>query len=142
MKNLKNILGIFSAIAVIGTGLLVPMCGDAQEVRSYFISDAAGSPVVATDAYANVTWSEDYLPYGERRDHAASSGANERWYTGAPQNEDTGLVDMGDRQYDPAVGRFLSIDPVDASTEDMFSVNRYAYANNNPYRYNFLKENR
>jgi uncharacterized protein RhaS with RHS repeats len=42
---------------------------------------------------------------------------------------------MQQRYYDPIAGRFLSMDPIssDADTGDKFD--RYAYANNNPYRY-------
>lgn len=38
---------------------------------------------------------------------------------------------MQARYYDPVASRFLSVDPVAASAE---SVNRYWYANNNPYK--------
>jgi uncharacterized protein RhaS with RHS repeats len=42
---------------------------------------------------------------------------------------------MQQRYYDPIAGRFLSVDPVttDAATGGHF--NRYAYADNNPYKY-------
>jgi hypothetical protein len=33
------------------------------------------------------------------------------------------------------LGRFLSVDPVQFREDNIFSFNRYAYANNNPYRY-------
>jgi uncharacterized protein RhaS with RHS repeats len=39
------------------------------------------------------------------------------------------------RQYDPVVGRFMSIDPVGFQETNVHSFNRYAYANNNPYKY-------
>lgn len=135
MKNSKRFhLGILPHVAMFLAMLLTSLV-QAQELRTYFVTDPQGSPVIGTDAYANVVWSEDYLPYGERRYRSVSSGDNERWFTGAVQNEDTGLVDLGNRKYDPVLGRFLSIDPVGASAEKPFSVNRYAYANNNPYRY-------
>lgn len=135
MKNSKRFhLGILPHVAMFLAMLLTPLV-QAQELRTYFVADPQGSPVIGTDAYANVVWSEDYLPYGERRYRSVSSGDNERWFTAAVQNEDTGLVDLGNRKYDPVLGRFLSIDPVGASAEKPFSVNRYAYANNNPYRY-------
>ena len=38
------------------------------------------------------------------------------------------------RYYDPGIGRFLSIDAVEAR-ESGDNFNRYAYANNNPYRF-------
>ncbi|RCS28717.1 hypothetical protein DEO45_16030, partial [Rhodanobacter denitrificans] len=37
--------------------------------------------------------------------------------------------------YDPAVGRFLSIDSVGPSVGNSFNFNRYDYANDNPSRY-------
>src|SRR5262249_5014830 len=43
----------------------------------------------------------------------------------------TGFYDYGARLYDPKTGRFLS---ADTSTADGY--NRYAYAGNNPLRYN------
>ncbi len=39
------------------------------------------------------------------------------------------------RYYDPAIGRFISVDPVDVSAANGSNFNRYWYANNNPYRY-------
>jgi len=46
---------------------------------------------------------------------------------------------MDARYYDPVIGRFYSNDPVDAVTfiskGNINGFNRYAYANNNPYRY-------
>lgn len=40
---------------------------------------------------------------------------------------------MQARYYDPVIGRFYSNDPV--GFRDIHSFNRYAYANNNPYKY-------
>jgi len=44
-------------------------------------------------------------------------------------------VYMGARYYDPFVGRFLSVDSADFDESNSISFNRYAYANNNPYKY-------
>ncbi|MCG9732325.1 RHS repeat-associated core domain-containing protein [Shewanella sp. Isolate13] len=40
---------------------------------------------------------------------------------------------MQARYYDPLIGRFYSNDPI--GFRDVHSFNRYAYANNNPYKY-------
>ncbi|WP_440055935.1 RHS repeat-associated core domain-containing protein [Pseudoalteromonas sp. T1lg65] len=40
---------------------------------------------------------------------------------------------MQARYYDPVIGRFYSNDPL--GFRDVHSFNRYAYANNNPYKY-------
>jgi uncharacterized protein RhaS with RHS repeats len=42
---------------------------------------------------------------------------------------------MGARYYDPVLGRFMGVDPAPPSLGNVHSLNRYAYANNNPYRY-------
>jgi uncharacterized protein RhaS with RHS repeats len=39
---------------------------------------------------------------------------------------------MQARYYDPAVGRFLSVDPLGPIDESMSHFNRYTYSNNNP----------
>ena len=39
------------------------------------------------------------------------------------------------RYYDPAIGRFLSVDPVTAYSNPVGAFNRYWYANNNPYKF-------
>ena len=88
-----------------------------SETVTYYHNDALGSPVAATDASGNLLWRETYRPYGERQD------------------PETGLVYMGSRYYDPRLGRFLSIDPVEPDENNLHSLNRYAYANNNPYKF-------
>jgi RHS repeat-associated protein len=45
------------------------------------------------------------------------------------------LANMQQRYYDPVAGRFLSIDPVTTDANTGGSFNRYAYADNSPYRY-------
>ena len=61
-------------------------------------------------------------------------------YTGHKFDTDLGLNYMLARYYDPVIGRFYGNDPVDAkehfeSDNGSFGFNRYAYANNNPYKY-------
>jgi uncharacterized protein RhaS with RHS repeats len=42
---------------------------------------------------------------------------------------------MGARYYDPLLGRFVGIDPQGVDPANIHSLNRYAYANNNPYKF-------
>lgn len=42
---------------------------------------------------------------------------------------------MQQRYYDPVIGRFYSNDPVGFTPSNPMMFNRYAYANNNPYKY-------
>jgi RHS repeat-associated protein len=99
----------------------------------YFVNDVAGSPLVASDANGALLWRESYRPYGERMLKPAT--ANAQWFHGKLTDPDTGLEDFGARNYDPVIGRFLSIDPVDYSDGNIHSFNRYAYGNNNPQKY-------
>ena len=45
-----------------------------------------------------------------------------------------GLMNMNARLYDPAVGRFLSPDPLVQSPDNTQNYNRYSYCLNNPLR--------
>ena len=102
---------------------------------TYFHNDIAGTAQLATDASGAVVWKENYLPYGQRQAQAPASAGNRLWYTGKPHEEDTGLTYLGARYYMPLVGRFTGMDPVDIVPEQPHSLNRYAYGNNNPYKY-------
>ena len=102
----------------------------------YFHNDVSGSPLAATDASGNVLWKESYRPYGERVANSSTATANNKlWFTGKPQDAQTGLSYMGARYYDSILGRFTGIDSVDFQEGNLHSFNRYAYGNNNPYRY-------
>ncbi len=101
----------------------------------YFHNDISGSPMVATDASGAVLWKENYRPYGERLNNQASGTAAQTGFTGKPFDAATGLSYMGARYYNPMLGRFMGVDPVGFKEENIHSFNRYAYANNNPYRY-------
>ncbi|SDM91159.1 RHS repeat-associated core domain-containing protein, partial [Maricaulis salignorans] len=52
--------------------------------------------------------------------------------TGHITDTDTGMVYMQARYYDPAIGRFLSGDPVGFAQGGVGYFNRYAYVGNNP----------
>jgi len=56
-------------------------------------------------------------------------------YTGHMEDKDLSLTYMQQRYYDPVVGRFYSNDPFGFTASNPMMFNRYAYANNNPYRY-------
>lgn len=109
--------------------------GTPPPVVSYLHFDAIGSPVSATNSTGTVLYRERYAPYGARERQEAAGSANTRWYTGHSQDKATGLIYTGARWYDPQIGRFLSTDPQGFSHTNLQSFNRYAYANNNPYRY-------
>jgi RHS repeat-associated protein len=53
-------------------------------------------------------------------------------YTGQYWDQDAQLVYLRARWYDPKVGRFISPDPLEGRREDPRTLNRYAYAENDP----------
>jgi RHS repeat-associated protein len=113
---------------------------------TYFHNDVSGSPIVSSDSNGTMRWRENYQPFGEKLvggdpDYPSETGGaagvqvNKIGFHGKPFDDSTGLSYMGARYYDPVVGRFLTLDPEEVSAENIHSFNRYAYANNNPYKY-------
>ncbi|WP_243667323.1 RHS repeat domain-containing protein [Pseudomonas brassicae] len=102
---------------------------------TYFHNDISGSPLAATDPAGNLLWRENYKPYGEKLTRSAASSANTIGFHGKAHDDGTGLSYMGARYYNPVLGRFMGVDPVDFQIENLHSFNRYTYANNNPYKY-------
>ncbi|GAB2921081.1 RHS repeat-associated core domain-containing protein [Micromonospora polyrhachis] len=70
-------------------------------------------------------------PYGGSRGAQATTWPDEKGFVGGTRDSTTGLVHLGAREYDPATGRFLSVDPQIDFTDPQ-QINRYAYASNNP----------
>ena len=96
---------------------------------TYVYTDPQGTPLAEADQSGTITATFDYAPYGSQAMGTPPDGPG---YTGHVNDPDTGLVYMQARYYDPAVGRFLSEDPVGPAAGNVFNVNRYAYANDNP----------
>ncbi|MEM7005219.1 MAG: RHS repeat-associated core domain-containing protein, partial [Pseudomonadota bacterium] len=92
--------------------------------------DLLGSPVAATD-FNGVAWREDYTPFGESRLNPTGNEDSHN-FTGHIKDNDTGLVYMQARYYDPVIGRFLSTDPVGFAQGGVGYFNRYAYTQNDP----------
>jgi len=119
---------------VAGAALVAAATGAWGSTITYFHNDLAGSPVAATNSSGQVVWRESYRPYGERLVNSASAKDNDVWFTSRRQDS-SGLVYMGARYYDPLAGRFASTDPRGFDEASVQGFNRYAYANDNPYRY-------
>lgn len=96
----------------------------------YQHTDALGSPVAITDAAKQVVSRTSFTPYGIPMTPVDGVG-----YTGHEMDIQTGLTYMQQRYYDPAIGRFLIVDPIPADPNSGEHFNLYRYANNNPYRF-------
>ena len=105
---------------------------------TYIHNDVLGSPIMETDAQGNIIpgSSLHYKPFGD----TLEVPKDDVGYTGHLNDTDLELIYMQARYYDPAIGRFYSNDPVDTLGHielgnPIQGFNRYAYANNNPYKY-------
>ncbi|MFE9904903.1 RHS repeat domain-containing protein [Streptomyces achromogenes] len=110
--------------------------GDATAVRtesglSWMIDDHHGTASMAVDATTQAITRRYTKPFGEARDTTLPAWPDDKGFLGKPSDADTGLTHIGAREYDPALGRFLSVDPV-LAPDDHESLNGYAYANNTP----------
>lgn len=109
---------------------------NAVGLSTYYHNDHLGSPVYASDEFGAVKWEQEYKPYGEKQNNSTAVSGNDIWFTGKTQDEDTGLIYMNARYYDPILGRFMAPDPIGFTDANTMSFNRYLYVNNNPYKYN------
>jgi RHS repeat-associated protein len=104
-----------------------------QEIdgRSYIHTDHIGSLLARTDTAGSLL---EGAPIWEAWGAPVSGYSSVGGLRFASHYTDraTGLSYMQQRYYDPYAGRFLAVDPVAASPGNL---NRYWYANNNPYRY-------
>ncbi|MFE7570848.1 RHS repeat-associated core domain-containing protein [Streptomyces sp. NPDC057539] len=110
--------------------------GDATAVRteaglSWMVDDHHGTASMTVDATTQAVTRRYTKPFGETRGATPSAWPDDKGFLGKPADADTGLTHVGAREYNPATGRFLSVDPV-LATDDHESLNGYAYANNTP----------
>jgi len=130
MKNkIRNIYKGIMTVAV----LLFCTNTFAGTTVTYLHNDLLGSPVASSDNKGNILWRQHYLPFGAESENIGSQADNDINYTGHQRDDENDLVYMQARYYDPVIGRFYSNDPVGFS--NVHNFNRYAYANNNPYKY-------
>ncbi len=92
----------------------------------HLLADHLGSTRAILDADDNVVAHFEYGPHGETATSGVAAAEARYRYTGHPYDEAQGVYQTPNRGYDPATGRFLSVDPQrqDASP--------YVYAGNNP----------
>ncbi|MGI8427250.1 MAG: RHS repeat-associated core domain-containing protein, partial [Actinomycetota bacterium] len=99
---------------------------DTGGTPSYPISNAHGDIAGTTDANGNFTANPDSDEFG-----AGPQPSNRLGWLGAKQRYSTGgslaLIRMGVRLYDPSLGRFLQVDPVEGG-----SANDYDYGWQDP----------
>jgi RHS repeat-associated protein len=94
-------------------------------------SDHHGTAQVAIDPTTLKPTTRRLDLFGNPRGGAAAWPAGDRGFVGGTTNAGTGLTRLGAREYEPELGRFISVDPV-IDPNDPQQLNAYAYSNNNP----------
>ncbi len=96
------------------------------------ITDQHGTGVLTLNSSAtDPTWRQ-FDPFGNPRGTApADWPAPDNAFLGLPEDPNTGLDILGARNYEPAAGRFISIDPPLESSSPQ-QLNGYTYAADNP----------
>ncbi|WP_327310097.1 RHS repeat-associated core domain-containing protein (plasmid) [Streptomyces sp. NBC_01298] len=98
---------------------------------SYVAADHHNTGTTSIDATTLTVQRRTTKPFGEDRGTKPSAWPGERGFVGGTQDKSTGLTHVGAREYDPAAGRFLSVDPV-LVLDSPQAFNGYSYANNTP----------
>ena len=99
----------------------------------FYHSDHLGSTSYITDAKANITQFDAYLPYGELLvDEHSSSEEMPYKFNGKEFDQETGLYYYGARYMNPRTSLWYGVDPL---AEKYPSVGGYVYCVENPIKY-------
>ncbi|WP_329219791.1 polymorphic toxin-type HINT domain-containing protein [Streptomyces sp. NBC_01485] len=101
---------------------------------SFTLADHHGTSQLSVNATSQAITQRRTLPFGGPRGTQANTWTGTKGFVGGTTDTATGLTHLGAREYDPATGRFLSVDPVFTPTDPQ-QMHGYTYANNNPLTY-------
>ncbi|WP_433336145.1 polymorphic toxin-type HINT domain-containing protein [Spirillospora sp. CA-294931] len=108
--------------------------GRSTDSVQFLTPDYQGSPSTTINAADQNTWSlRRFGPFGNERSNAIGIWPTvmDKGYVGGTKDASTGLTHLGAREYDPSIGRFISVDPIFAGGDPQ-TWNGFAYAANNP----------
>ena len=129
----KNVNGVVTGYLYDNNAILLELDADGQVTARYthgpaidwplvmerkgqvwfYHGDALGSVAALTDSAGNIAGTYAYDAWGRARGAEAARPANPFSFAGRELDPETGLYYLRARYYDPAVGRFISPDPLD-----------------------------
>jgi RHS repeat-associated protein len=98
---------------------------------SYEVANRQHTAMESVDATSLAITRRYFDPYGNPRGAVPGSWPDQHAFVGKPADQNTSLDLLGARQYDPATGRFLQVDPV-LEAGDPRQMGGYTYAADNP----------
>ncbi|MFC9272312.1 RHS repeat-associated core domain-containing protein [Streptomyces zhihengii] len=98
---------------------------------TFLSSDHHGTGDLSVHAATGSTTQRRFDPYGNARGAEPTSWAGRKGFVGGTTDADTGLTNLGAREYDAGLGKFISVDPL-IDFGNAQQMNGYAYANNSP----------
>ncbi|WP_234318379.1 RHS repeat domain-containing protein [Streptomyces sp. NRRL S-244] len=98
---------------------------------TFLLADHHGTGTTQIDASTQAVVRRKTALFGGPRGAQPSDWAGERGFVGGTRDADTGLTHLGAREYDPATGRFISVDPL-MDVTDPLQMDGYGYSHNNP----------
>lgn len=140
----RNVSGLLITNVVTATGTAVSQNIDV------LLTDVLGSTHRIADTTGLIrpaSGQQSFAAFGTRTDRATGlaldgngrfnfdDSRTRQGFTGHQQADANGLIHMGARMYDPVLARFIQADSMVPDTNDLQSLNRYAYVSNNPLAY-------
>ena len=118
--------GLPTLISTSGGDNYVHTAGISRDGDGWLLADAVGSVRTIVDNTGATTGSQSFTAFGEQLTGSGTFGfAGER-------QDPTGLQHLRARQYNPSLGRFTTVDPIQPGAPGTTGYNLYAYAGNNP----------
>ncbi|MFT9666760.1 polymorphic toxin-type HINT domain-containing protein [Streptomyces rhizosphaericola] len=116
----------------------IPLGGGHTAIRNddgtiaFTIADHHGTGELAVQATNLALTQRRTLPFGALRGTTPSTWPGTKGFVGGTDDSDSsGLIHLGAREYDPDLGRFISVDPI-LDLADPQQMNGYNYGNDNP----------
>jgi RHS repeat-associated protein len=99
-------------------------------VTNYFVADATGNIRLVLDDSGQITDALDFDGFGNilRRMGTTDLGVG---YQGQCRDNDTGLIYLRARWYNPDLGRFMEMDTYEGDQQDPLSLNKYIFGKSN-----------